>query len=412
MFFDISVDKMTPKEFDADNDFISKCQNYFEKSGKTLVMYGKLGSGKRTVAAQIALRLAKKDKNLKIKIVRDREVLSKDLEAINSTILVIHDPVKTWYTTRKTEEIISCLLNICTNAKEKKSYIIAIFHWNDWNSLKRQFGKKYATMEQVFPEKVPFCSRKENFTEIAKSNKIEISKVPIQQDRANIGSSIIMTLFLKYRAFRDDNFLSNPTLFICKKLKTLERSSDINDQLAFKILVYVVLHDGIAKLEFDGISHHALFADLIKQMNIEGSINECIEQLLDPFIEKMADGQTYRIMHDIITRCTFLAAVENHWTLLLTECDPVLIFDCIRLKSRPEKIKYSGQIFFDDKNLKIAPPTEVYPEIARLFYQRSEMRSILLNSILYDDENFKVEWNRAELNFTNTDERHEEKCEG
>lgn len=36
------------------------------------------------------------------------------------------------------------------------------------------------------------------------------------------------------------------------------------------------------------------------------------------------------------------------------------------------------------------------------------MRSILLNSILYEDENFKVEWNQAELNFTNTDERHEE----
>lgn len=56
MFCDISVDKMTPKEFDADNDFISECQNYFEKNGKTLAMYGKLGSGKRTLAAQIANR--------------------------------------------------------------------------------------------------------------------------------------------------------------------------------------------------------------------------------------------------------------------------------------------------------------------------------------------------------------------
>lgn len=390
---------MTPKEFDADNDFISKCQNYFEKSGKTLAMYGKLGSGKRTLAAQIAIRLAKKDTNLKIKIVRDREVLSKDLEAINSTILVIHDPVKTWYTTRKTEEIISCMLNICTNAKGKKSYIIAIFHCNDWNSLNLQFGKKNTTIEQMFPKNTHICSRKQKLTEIAKNNKIDISNVPILQDGASIGSCIIMTLFLKNRAFQNDEFLSNPTMFIFKILKTLEGSSDINDQLAFKILVYVVLQDGIAKLEFDGISQHALFADLNEKMNIEGSIDGCIKQLLDLFIEKMADGQTYRILHDVITRCTFLAAVENHWTLLLTECDPVLIFDCIRLKSKSEKIRYFKQTFFD-KNLKIALPTEIYPALARLFCQRSEIRSILLNSRLYDDESFQVEWNRAELNFT------------
>lgn len=347
-------------------------------------MYGKLGSGKRTLANQVAIRLAKKDTKLKIKIVRDREVLSKDLESIQSTILVIHDPIKTWYTTRKTEEIISCLLNICTNAKGKKSYIIAIFHCNDWNSLNRQFGKKNATIEQMFPKKTHICSRKQKLTEIAKNNKIDISNVPIQQDRASIETCIIMTLFLKNRAFQNDEFLSNPTIFIFKLLKTLEGSSDINDQLAFKILVYVVLHDGIAKLEFGGVSQHALFAVLIRKLNIEGSIDGCIERLLDLFIKKMAGGQTYRILHDVITRCTFLAAVENHWTLLLTECNPMLM-------------KYFGQIFFDDKNLKIALPSEIYPEVARLFCQRPEIKSILLNSILYDDENFQVEWNRAEL---------------
>lgn len=356
-------------------------------------MYGKLGSGKRTLAAQIAIRLAKKDTKLKIKIVKDREVLSKYLE---STILVIHDPIKTWYTTRITEEIINCLLNICTNAKQNNCYIIAIFHCNNWDSIKWQFRKKNATMEQIFLKRYNIFSSKQKLTEIAKSNKIDISNVPIQQDGASIGRSIIMTLFIKNRAFRNDNFLSNPSMFIFKKLKTLEGSSDINDQLAFKILVYVVLHDGIAKLEFGGVSQHALFADLKEKLNIEGSIDGCIKQLLDLFIEKMADGQSYRILHDVITRCTFLAAVENHWALLFTECDPMLIFDCIRLKLRSEKIMYPGQIIFDDKNLKIALPTEIYPEVARLFCQRSEI-SILFNSILYDDENFQVEWNRAEL---------------
>lgn len=259
----------------------------------------------------------------------------------------------------------------------------------------------------MFPKKIHICSRKQQLAEIAKNNKIDISNVPIQQDGASIGSCIIMTLFLKNRAFQNDEFLSNPTMFILKKLKTLERSSDINDQLAFKILVYVVLHDGIAKLEFGGVSQHALFADLKEKMNIEGSIDECIEQLLDLFIEKMADGHSYRILHDVITRCTFLAAVENHMTLLLTECNLILILDCIRMKLRRENIIYSGEIVFDDKNIKIELPTEIYPEVARLSCQRSEMRSILLNIILYDDTNFQVEWNRAELYFTNTNKRHE-----
>lgn len=291
--------------------------------------------------------------------------------------------------------------------QRKKSYIIAIFHCNDWNSLNRQFGKKNATIEHMFPKTIHICSRKQKLAEIAKNNKIDILNVPIQQDGASIGSCIIMTLFLKNRAFQNDEFLSNPTMFILKKLKTLERSSDINDQLAFKILVYVVLHDGIAKLEFGGVSQHALFADLKEKMNIEGSIDECIEQLLDLFIEKMADGHSYRILHDVITRCTFLAAVENHMTLLLTECNLILILDCIRMKLRRENIIYSGEIVFDDKNLKIELPTEIYPEVARLSCQRSEMRSILLNIILYDDTNFQVEWNRAELYFTNTNKRHE-----
>lgn len=370
-------------------------------------MYGKLGSGKRILATQIAIRLTKKDTKLKIKIVKDREVLFKDLESIHSTILVIHDPIKIWYTTRKTEEIISCLLNICTNAKKHNCYVIAIFHCNEWDSLKRQFGKKNATMEQIFLKRFHICSSKQKLTEIAKSNKIDISNVITQIGAASIGGSVIMTLSRKNRSFRKHDFLSNPTMFILEKLKTLERSPDINEQLAFRILVYVVLHDGITKQEFSDVSNHALFVDLKKKMTIEESMDVCIEQLLGPFIEKTIDGQYYRIMHDVITRCTFLAAMENYWTLLFKECDPILIFDCIRLKSRSEKMFNAGKIVYDNRNLKIALPTEIYQEVARLFYQRSDMRSVLWNSTLYDDENFQDEWNTAELYFTNTDKKHE-----
>lgn len=62
----------------------------------------------------------------------------------------------------------------------------------------------------------------------------------------------------------------------------------------------------------------------------------------------------------------------------------------------------------DHRNLKIALPTEMYPEIARLFYQRSDIKSVLWNSILFDDENFQIEWNKAELYFT----KDVKKCNG
>lgn len=56
-----ALEKVTPMELKADNDIISQCQDYLEIWGNTLAMYGALGSGKRTLAAQVALRLAKKD---------------------------------------------------------------------------------------------------------------------------------------------------------------------------------------------------------------------------------------------------------------------------------------------------------------------------------------------------------------
>lgn len=39
--------------------------------------------------------------------------------------------------------------------------------------------------------------------------------------------------------------------------------------------------------------------------------------------------------------------------------------------------------------------------MARLFFQRKDMRSVLRNSRIYDDKKFQDEWNKAELRFTN-----------
>lgn len=87
-------------------------------------------------------------------------------------------------------------------------------------------------------------------------------------------------------------------------------------------------------------------------------------------------------------------------TFLLRECNPILIFDCIRVKSTFQKIK-SGKLAYDFSSISVGIPSEIYPEVAGLIYQRTGMREVLQNSRLYEDEKFQEEWDKAELNFTN-----------
>lgn len=87
-------------------------------------------------------------------------------------------------------------------------------------------------------------------------------------------------------------------------------------------------------------------------------------------------------------------------TLLLTECNPILIFDCIRVKSTVQKLK-SGQLAYDFSSISVGIPSVIYPEVARLINQRTGMREVLQNSKLYEDQKFQDEWNKTEQYFTN-----------
>lgn len=51
-------------------------------------------------------------------MVREGDLLSVDLVSMQSTVLVIHNPVKSWFTSKHTHEIMSCLSKICLNAKK------------------------------------------------------------------------------------------------------------------------------------------------------------------------------------------------------------------------------------------------------------------------------------------------------
>lgn len=383
---------------------ISRCQYYLEKCGQTLAMFGKLGSGKRTLAAQVAIRIAKTNPALKLKIVTERDTITEDLESMHSTILIIHDPVKTWYTDRYTEEIISILLRICSSAKNKNNnlYIIVIFYCNDWNSL--QFGKKKITMARMFPKREAIYGKKFSvkLSDRVKDNQEDISNVPFQKGKKSTEESFELTLFLKNPAFQYD-VLDNPVMSIIEALRTLETSNENYKQLAFKIIVIVMLRGGqIAKSELlgDAILYHELFVDLKKKMNVKGSIVACTEQLLEIFLEKTEDGRSYRILHDVIIRCIFIVAFKKNRTLLFKECDSILIFDCLRLKTFGERLHCSGEVIYDYNNLKIGIPHQIYPEVAKLFFHRTGMRRVLQNSRLFENLIFQDEWNKAEQNFT------------
>lgn len=158
----------------------------------------------------------------------------------------------------------------------------------------------------------------------------------------------------------------------------------------------------IAKSELlgDGILHHELFVDLKEKMNVKGSIVACTEQLLKIFI-KETDKRSFRLLHDVITRCAFMVAFKNHTTLLFKECDSILLFECLRLKPFSERLICSGEVIYDYNNLQIRTYTEIFEEIGRLFFQRTGISSILQKSRLYDNRKFKDEWNKIEQHFSN-----------
>lgn len=81
-------------------------------------------------------------------------------------------------------------------------------------------------------------------------------------------------------------------------------------------------------------------------------------------------------------------------TLLLTKCNPILIFDCIRVQSTVEKYT-PGQLPNDFSSITVGISSKKYPEVARLIFQRTGMREVLQNSRLYEDQNFKKEWDKA-----------------
>lgn len=93
-------------------------------------------------------------------------------------------------------------------------------------------------MEHIFPKRESICNDMRTLSAMAKSKNIGKPSVRIHTDERSIGDRLMMTLCLKNREFQNPKYLSNPAKFIFEKLKTLKKSPERNDQLAFKTMVF------------------------------------------------------------------------------------------------------------------------------------------------------------------------------
>lgn len=156
-----------------DADFIALCKMHLSKR-KTLALLGKLGSGRRTVANQIASRLRKINPKLNIEVLNAFIDIPKD--SIMSTIYVLPDLIKSWYTDRHTEDIIQFLQNICSDA-ENNCFIIASFQYDYWDysNLELKSQRVHKNILTLFPKPFPVITKIERLREIAMNSENDIS---------------------------------------------------------------------------------------------------------------------------------------------------------------------------------------------------------------------------------------------
>lgn len=115
--------------------------------------------------------------------------------------------------------------------------------------------------------------------------------------------------------------------------------------------------------------------------------------------KKTWDGKSYRLIHDVITRCILFTALKYniHRNLVYKECDPLLLLSSFRHKTISERVKYPGEFIFDNQTLDIGIPTESFPSLAKTFGQRNDMMTMLRNARLCEDQEFQNKWLEVNL---------------
>lgn len=377
-----------------DADFIALCKMHLSKH-KTLALLGKLGSGRRTAGNQIASRLRKINPKLKIVVLNAFRNIPK--HSIMSTIYVLPDLIKSWYTDKHTEDIIQFLQNICSDA-ENNCFIIATFQYNYWDYSNRE-SKSQSVHKKIltlFPIPFPVITEIERLREIAMNRENDISDEALKricEVQTSIGHPLTMVLIMNNKPFSCNEFFIDPISFTMKQLKALEKSDNILKRVKFKALVSTMLHGGeITKSKLENVLDHTFLVHLKETEDRKETIQECIQQLINVYIEETTDRKSYKMIHDVITKCTFLAAAENHSGLLFSKCHYFPLLECIRHKSTPEKLSFYGNIVYDYENLQFGVPSEFYPKIAKMFVERNDLMDILHTVRFFGNKDFQAVW--------------------
>lgn len=395
--FCIYIESDYPNELEVDDDFIATCKIHLSKH-KTLALLGNLGSGRRTLANQIALRLRKNNSQLKIVGFNAFRFKPTDPETMLSTIIIVPDLIKNCFTDEHTNNTIKFLQKLHSDAEENNCFIIATFQNNIWNDSKFQSKNQsmYKNILSLFLKPFPVITEIERLRQIARNSECDISDEVLKricEKETIVGRSLKLALVMNYQAFKNDGFFTDPLLKIINELKTLAKSDNMIKQVKFQALVLTMLHGGeIAKAKLEEALDSAFLDDPMETEDRKEIIQGCIQKLIKVYIKESADRKTYKMIHDVITKCTFLAAAETHFNLLFTECYHFPLLECIRYKRTSERLKSYGNIVIDHENLEVGMPTEYYPMIAKIFVQRNELIDMVHIVRFFKNEEFQVEW--------------------
>lgn len=205
-----------------DADFIALCKMHLSKR-KTLALLGKLGSGRRTVANQIASRLTQINPKLKIEVLNAFRDIPKD--TIMSTIYLLPDLIKSWYTDKHTEDIIQFLQNICSD-EENNCFIIATFQYDYWDYSNRESKSQrvHKNILTLFPKPFPVITEMERLREIAMNSENDISDEALKricEEQTSIGRPLTMVLIMNNKPFSCNEYFIDPISFTMKQLKAL-----------------------------------------------------------------------------------------------------------------------------------------------------------------------------------------------
>ena len=232
--------------------------------------------------------------------------------------------------------------------------------------------------------------------EFVKTNGRTVSTNSLEkliEDTSSIGCPLKLALFPRHSLDEHTEFSNGPIVFVLTELKAMAKSQSINKHVLFTTLVRIILpNKEMTKTDLEAILDQVVSDNLKDDEDRENLTRECIPQLLQSYIEKTQDGKSYKMIHDVITRCILFTCMQFniHRNLVFKECDPSLLLNCIRPKTFSERILASGDVIFIDKTFDIALPMELFSSLAESFVQ-----TMLQNARFLENTQFQYKWYEA-----------------